>query len=123
MKERALIDRRNSSGDPPPNGRPIGEVFKEIVGHLAEIVRSEMRLVALELRQELVELKGAAISIAVGNVLLIYGGLFLLLGVVYALSTFWPAWVAALAVGGTLAMIGAIVLNAGIRRLKHPKRK
>jgi len=123
MKERALINRRDSSEDPPPNGRPLGEVLKDIFGHIAEIVRSEMRLVALELRQEVVELKAAAIAIAVGNILLIYAGLFLLLGIVYALSTIWPAWVAAVVVGGGLALIGGIVLNAGIHRLKHPKKK
>lgn len=122
MKERALIDRRNNSGDPPNNGRPLGEVLKDIVGHVSEIVRSEMRLVTLELRQEVIELKAAAISIAIGNVLLLYAGLFLLLGVVYALSTVWPAWLAALVVGGGLALIGAVVLKAGIRRLKHPKK-
>ena len=100
MKERVLLNRRDSSED-PPNGRPLGEVFKEIVGHISEIVRSEMRLVTVEVRQEVVELKAAAISIAVGNVLLIYGGLFLLFGVVYALTTIWPAWLAALVVGAT----------------------
>ena len=120
MKEHALTNRRTSE-DPPPNGRPLGEVLKDIFGHIAEIVRSEIRLATVELRQEIVELKAAAIAIAVGNILLIYAGIFLLLGLVYALSTIWPAWLAALVVGGGLALIGAVVLRAGIQRLKHPK--
>ena len=122
MRERGLIHRHNTSAeDPPSNGRPIGEVVRDIVGHIAEIIRSEMRLVTLEVRQEVVELKAAAIAIAVGNILLIYAGIFLLLGLVYALSTIWPSWVAALVVGGGLGIIGAVVLRMGIQKIKHPK--
>lgn len=123
MRERALFDRRNSVEDPPTDGRPIGEVLRDIVGHIAEIVRSEMRLATLELREDVAGLKKAAISIAIGNVLLIYAGLFLLVGLVYALSTIWPPWAAALAVGVGVGIIGAAVLAAGIQKLKHPKVK
>ena len=124
MRERGLIDRRDTSAeDPPPNGRPIGEVVRDIVGHIAEIIRSEIRLATVELREDVVELKTAAISIAIGNILLIYAGIFLLLGLVYALSTIWPSWVAALVVGAGLAVIGGLVLRAGIQRIKQPRSK
>jgi uncharacterized membrane protein YqjE len=124
MRERGLINRRDTSvEDPPPNGRPIGEVVRDIVGHIAEIIRSEIRLATVELREDVVGLKAAAISIAIGNVLLIYAGIFLLLGLVYALSTIWPPWVAALVVGAGLAVIGGLVLRAGIQRIKQPRLK
>jgi uncharacterized membrane protein YqjE len=124
MRERGLINRHNiSDEDPPSNGRPIGEVLRDMVGHIAEIIRSEMRLVTLELRQEVVELKSAAIAIAIGNILLLYAGMLLLLGLVYALSTIWPSWVAAVVVGGGIGIIGAVVLRAGIQKIKHPRLK
>jgi uncharacterized membrane protein YqjE len=119
MKETGFANRRPMPVDSPTNGRPIGEVLRDIVGHIAEIVRAEMRLVTVELRQEAGEFKSAAISIAIGNVLLIYGGTFLLLGLVFALALVWPAWLAALAVGGAVALIGGIVVKAGIRKLKQ----
>jgi uncharacterized membrane protein YqjE len=124
MRERGLIDRRDTSvEDPPPNGRPIGEVVRDIIGHIDEIIRSELRLATAEFREDVVELKGAAISIAIGNLLLIYAGIFLLLGLVYALSTIWPSWAAALVVGAGLGIIGGFVLRAGIRKIKQPKLK
>jgi|SwirhirootsSR3_FD_contig_101_1162768_length_1292_multi_3_in_0_out_0_2 uncharacterized membrane protein YqjE len=123
MRERGLFNRQDTSAEDPPNSRPIGDVVRDMVGHIAEIIRSEMRLATMELRQEVVELKAAAIAIAVGNVLLIYGGIFVLLGVVFALSTIWPPWVAALVVGGSLAVIGAIVLQSGIHKIKNSRRK
>jgi ABC-type cobalamin transport system permease subunit len=91
------------------------------MNNVSEIVRSEFRLVSLEVKQEAAELKTAAISLAIGNVLLLYGGLFLLLGVVYALTTVWPAWLAALVVGAGVAITGAVLTKLGIARLKRPK--
>src|SRR4029453_6960372 len=124
MRERGLIDAGSTSvTDPPSNGRPIAEVLRDIVHHIAEIVRSEMRFATLKLRQDVVELKTAAISIAIGNILLIYAGILLLLAMVYGLSTIWPTWAAAVAVGAGVGVVGAIVLAAGINRLKHPRKK
>ena len=123
MRERELINHGSTSvEDPPSNGRGIGDVLKDIVHHIAEIVRSEMRLATLELHQDVVELKNAAIAIAIGNILLIYAGIFLLLALVYGLSTIWPTWAAALAVGAGVGIVGAAVLATGIKRLKHPKK-
>jgi uncharacterized membrane protein YqjE len=107
--------------DPPTNGRPIGAIFRDMVGHISEIVRSEILLVQIEVREEIAERKNAAISIAVANMLLLYGGAFLLLALVYALSTIWPAWLSALTVGAALAIIGGLLLANGIKKLKNPK--
>lgn len=113
MKERTYID------DPPSNGRPLGEIFKDILSHIAEIIRSELRLVTAEVRQEVASLKVAAISIVLGAILTFYGGVFLLLGLVYALSSVWPLWLSALAVGAGVAILGSIVVSVGIGKLKR----
>lgn len=123
MKERIASPgpRMATIEDPPANGRPIVAIFREMISHVSEIVRSEILLVSLEVRGEIAERKRAAISIAVANLLIFYGGAFLLLGLVYALSTVWPAWLSAVAVGATLAIAGSVILSNGIRKLKNPK--
>lgn len=107
--------------DPPTNGRPLVAIFRDMVGHVSEIVRSEILLVTLEFREELLQRKNAAIAIAVAGLLLLYGGAFVLLGVVYALSMVWPTWLSALVVGAVIAIVGSLVLASGIKRIKSPK--
>jgi len=123
MKERIASPglRTATVEDPAANGRPIVAIFREMISHVSEIVRSEILLVSLEVREEIAERKRAAISIAVANMLIFYGGAFLLLGLVYALSTVWPAWLSAVSVGAALAIVGSVILANGIKKLKNPK--
>jgi hypothetical protein len=123
MKERNASPgpRTATVEDPPANGRPIVAIFREMISHVSEIVRSEILLVSLEVREEIANRKKAAISIAVANMLIFYGGAFLLLGLVYALSTVWPAWLSAVSVGAALAIVGSAILANGIKKLKNPK--
>jgi hypothetical protein len=123
MKERIASPgpRTATVEDPPANGRPIVAIFREMISHVSEIVRSEILLVSLEVREEIANRKKAAISIAVANMLIFYGGAFLLLGLVYALSTVWPAWLSAVSVGAALAIVGSAILANGIKKLKNPK--
>jgi len=123
MKERPFKYSSGSAAveDPPTNGRPIVAIFREMVAHLSEIVRSEILLVSLEAKSEIAERKNAAISIVVANMLLLYAGGFVLLGAVYALSTVWPAWLSAISVGAAVGLIGAVLLSRGVKSIKNPK--
>lgn len=76
MRQRPYTD------DPPSNGRPFADIFRDIVGHIAEIVRSEIRLATVELKDDVASLKMAAIALAVGAILAAYGGVFILLSLV-----------------------------------------
>lgn len=120
MNERnaAMIDNP-AVRDPPPNGRPIRDIFQEMVKHISEIVHSEVTLISVEMEQKATQLKTPVITIAVGNVLIIYGGIFLLLSAVYALSMAWPAWLSALVVGAGIGIAGILVLATGIGKIKH----
>ena len=109
--------------NPPSNGRPLGEIFRDIVGHIAEIVRGEIRLASLDFRQEILDLRTAAICIVVAALLVGYGVIFLLLSLVFALSTVWSPWLSALVVGAGVAIIGSVVLGIGVGKLKKPKMK
>jgi hypothetical protein len=92
-----------------------------MAGHLGEIVRSEILLLTLNFRKSVAARKRAALTIVLGNVLILYGGVFIFLGLVYALSTVWPAWLAAMAVGGVVAVGGGVLLALGVKKIKNPK--
>jgi hypothetical protein len=124
MKDRFKVVADNTAAkDTASNGRPVVTILREMISHLGELVRAEVQLVSLEVRQDIAAKKSAAVSIVVANVLLLYGGAFLLLGVVYALSTVWPAWLAAIVVGAAVGIIGITVLARGVHKIKSPKPK
>lgn len=121
MKERIDSTRTVDFEESQANGRPIGAILRDMVSHVKEIVRSEIELVSLKVQEGIEERKRAAISIVVANMLILYAGGFLLLGLVWALSTIWPAWLSAVAVGAALAIVGSVILSSGIKKLKNPK--
>lgn len=121
MSDRFKVVADNT--DTPQNGRPVAAILREMISHLGDLVRAEVRLVSLEARQEIAAKKSAAISIVVANVLVLYGVAFLLLGLVYALSMIWPPWLAAVVVGLVLGIVGIVLLAAGIQKIKSPRPK
>jgi uncharacterized membrane protein YqjE len=97
--------------------RSISAVISDIVGDLHVIVRGEVRLAKAELREELAKAKrGVVLLVAGGLVLVAALGCALLAGI-YGLATIWPAWGAALAVGGATAVLGAVLVLVGKKHL------
>ena len=101
--------------------RSIGTVLSDIVEDLQHLVRAEVRLARVEVREELGKVwNGAVLIIAAGLV----GGMgvgLLLLAAVFALATVWPLWAAALAVGGAVAAIAALLASTGMHRVRALK--
>jgi hypothetical protein len=97
--------------------RPISDVVSEMIVHLEEIVRSEIRLAQTEIRTEIGAEIGKAVrqlvKPAVAVALFLYALGFLLLAAVYGLAEIMPIWLAALAVGGALAGIAALFWQTG----------
>ena len=106
----------------PAGDRSFAEVLQDVIGNIQEIVRSEVRLAKAEIKEETAKAKASAMLLGVGAASAAYAILFLLLMAVYALTLVMPNWAAALVVGGTLAIIAAVALTAGMRRFKeiHP---
>lgn len=124
MNERfRVVSDNTSTKEAATDGRPVTAILREMISHLGEIVRAEVQLVSLEVRQDIAAKKSAAVSIVVANVLVLYGGAFLLLGLVYALSTIWPPWLAAVVVGTAVSIVGIAVLAKGVQRIKSPRPK
>ena len=105
----------SSKSDP----RPLSQIIQEILAHLTELVRSEIRLARAELRGDLAQVARAGVFIAAGAVFALYALGFVLLGVVYALGSHVSPWVAALIVGLAVGLIAAIFLTIGRTKMKQ----
>jgi uncharacterized membrane protein YqjE len=103
----------------PQMQRSVPEVLQDIIGNFEQIIRSEFRLAKTEIREE-ASLAVKPVSIlGVGLVLGVLGLGFLLLAAVYALSLVIAAWLAALLVGGVLALVSSILVASSSANLKQ----
>jgi hypothetical protein len=103
---------------PRPGGRPISQIVEDMLSHLAEIVRAELRLVQTEIRQDLRKAGNAGVYLAVAGVCGLLGLGFLLLGAVYGLALVMPLWLAAVSVGLAVSITGLALLGIGLHRMK-----
>lgn len=101
--------------------RSMGDVVKDIIANVQEMVRSELRLARAEMRQELTHAMGAAKLIGIGAGLALFGGAWLLVFVTMLLALIMPAWLATLIVGSVLAIAGFIMLQKGRSELRVPR--
>lgn len=103
--------------------RSVPEVFLDIVGNVQELLRSEVRLARTELKHEAGTAARAAVMFLIGVVIGIYALGFLLLALVYGLATLLASWwIAAIIVGGGLAVVALALLGIGRGRMRrvHP---
>ncbi|HET9372640.1 MAG TPA: phage holin family protein [Vicinamibacterales bacterium] len=98
--------------------RSIAAVLTDIVGNLQQIIRAEVRLAKVEVREEVGKARRGALFMAAGGLLLVLALGAVMLSAIYALALVWPAWAAALAVAGTIALVGGLVLGAGMKQFK-----
>jgi hypothetical protein len=103
---------------PKPSARPISQIVEDMLSHLAEIVRAELRLVQTEIRQDLRRAGNAGMYLAAASVAGMLGLGFLLLGAVYGLALVMPLWLAAVSVGVAVSIAGLALLGIGLHRMK-----
>jgi hypothetical protein len=125
MKEGSNInkDRSDAFGgtrtSPKSDDRPFSRIVQEIVTHLTELVRSEIRLAREEVRADIAQAARASMFVAVGALFGLYAFGFVLLGVVYALGTRITPWLSALIVAVGVGVISAIFLQIGRSKMKQ----
>jgi hypothetical protein len=103
----------------PQPQRKVSDVLQDIVGNVQQIIRSEVVLAKVEIKEKAQRASKPAAVMATGTVLGLYGVGFLLLAAVYGLSLAVPPWLAALVVGGALAIAGGILVGKSRRALKE----
>jgi uncharacterized membrane protein YqjE len=104
-----------------PGERSIGDILKDTVSNVQDIIRSEVQLAKIETKEELKKVTTASVMFGTAAVFSLFGLGFCLLCAVYALSLVLPNWAAALIVGGALVIIGGILAAIGMERWKKIK--
>lgn len=99
--------------------RSVVDVLADMVSNVQEIVRAEIHLARAEVGDEIRRASTAGILIAVGLMGGFLSALFLLQAIADALSLVVPTWAAALIVAIPPAIIAAVTLSVGVRRLKR----
>ena len=103
----------------PRMQRSVPEILEDIASNLTQIVQAEFRLAKSELKEGAEKAAGPGVALGAGLVLAFYGLGFLLLAAVYALSLVITGWLAALIVGGVLAVAAGILIGTGATTLKR----
>lgn len=99
--------------------RSVTQILQDITGNVQQIIRSEVTLAKIELKQEAAQTARASVPLLGGTIAALYGAGFLLLACVFALEIVLDAWAAALIVGAGVCIIGAILANVGLNRLRR----
>jgi hypothetical protein len=98
--------------------RSVAQLIADLLSNLQDILHAEIRLAQARAREELGSYRPPVLLIVVGALGGLLGSLFLLLAAVAALSLVMPIWAAALIVGLVVAVTGAMLLRAGVSRLR-----
>lgn len=104
--------------DTDKNDRPISSLFSELLNDLTLLVRQETMLAKREISDKVNQIISGGISLAAGAAVLFAGFLVLLHCAVLALSNAVAPWLAALIVGGVVALVGLILVLKGRSNLK-----
>jgi uncharacterized membrane protein YqjE len=104
-------------------GRSVSQILQEIVNHVTEIIRSEVRLARAEVREDVTQITRASVFFVIGGVFAFHALGFVLLGLVYALGTRMPLWLSAVIVAISAAVIAVVFLLVGRTKIKQTSLK
>jgi protein-S-isoprenylcysteine O-methyltransferase Ste14 len=97
--------------------RPVSAIVQEIILHIEEIVRGEVRLAKAEISDEIGKAAKQCVTIGAALVLFLYAFGFFLLGAMHGLAVVIPLWLAAVGIGVILAGTGLLLWRKGLRNL------
>jgi len=118
---RDASQQRPQPGGFDPNGRSLSQIIQEVISHVSEIFRSELKLARTEIQQELAQMARASVFFAAGGMLTLYSVGFLFLAAVYGLQLIVAPWLAAVIVGVFLILISAVLFLTGRSMAKKMK--
>ncbi|MBO1079063.1 phage holin family protein [Roseomonas haemaphysalidis] len=106
---------RTTAADP----RSVPDLLGDLVQQSSSLVRQEVQLARAEMGEKVSQLGTAAASIGVAGALLLGALIILLQAVVALLVSFGlQAWVAGLIVGVVVALIGYLLLQGALTKMK-----
>lgn len=87
----------------------IRSLLGDVLDHVRSLLRLELTLALGDVRRAVVPWRRGAVLLAVASVVGTLGLLSLMAALVGALSTVWPFWLAATAVGIVFSAVGAVL--------------
>lgn len=101
------------------DGRTIPAVLSDLIRDAVLLLQREIELAKAEIGATVSKATGSVVSLVVGGVIAHTGLLALVAALILALALVWPAWLAALVVGGAIIVIGGVMAMTAVQRLKH----
>jgi hypothetical protein len=99
----------------------MSQLLQDVVVHLSEIIRSELKLARTELADDFRQIGSAVILLVIGGIFLVYAVGLVLLAAVYALQLLVAPWLAALIAAVMLLLLAAAVVLIGASLVKKMK--
>lgn len=100
-----------------PEGRSIGQLLRDLADDVTQLIRSELALARSEAGTKVSRMTTALVSIAAGAMLGLAALMVLLDAIVLRLSNAMPDWLAAVIVGGVVALVGFMLVHKGQKNL------
>ena len=98
--------------------RSIAAVLGDIAGNVREMVRAEIRLAKVEASTQVSTAVRGATFVAAGGGVALVALAFLAIAGMYALATVVALWIAALIVAAAAALIGGLLIMAGMKQMQ-----
>jgi drug/metabolite transporter (DMT)-like permease len=99
------------------DNRSVGDLLRDLANDVARLVREEMSLARSEASDKMHRSMTALMSIVGGSLLGLAALVVLLDALRLGLSNHMPDWLAAIIVGGVVAVIGGVLVIAGQKAL------
>lgn len=103
--------------DQRPQDRSVGDLLRSIADDVVRLVRDEIALARSEAGDKLRQVMMALASILGGSLIAFAALLVLLFAMVFGLANHMPLWLAALIVGGVVAVVGLVMVRQGASAL------
>jgi uncharacterized membrane protein YqjE len=112
-----LVRQAGTPGE-ESNSETVLGLLHRLTGELSTLFRQEVALAGAELSRSLTTLLLSLSSVASGGAVLYAGFLLFLVAAVCGLAYVLPMWLAALAVGLAVALVGSVLVLVGRNKLK-----
>ncbi|MCS2608466.1 phage holin family protein [Halomonas dongshanensis] len=108
--------------DSTSTGTSVGALLSTLTREVTGLVRNEAELAKAEVSEKTHQALTAIAAIAIAGAVIFAGFLVLLAAAVFLLNELLPPemtpWLSAVIVGVVVALIGMIMLNVGVKRIK-----
>jgi xanthine/uracil permease len=117
-KEQARAQTRQKSEAVHNDASSVPGLVRQLANEVGTLFSKEVTLAKVEMAETVSEAKKGAASMITGGSVLYAGLIFLLLAAVVGLAQVIEFWLSSLIIGGVVAIIGLIMVQAGKKKIQ-----